>query len=49
MDLKHGLGLRVPFLQDDPRRFHAGLRSDELLEVTNRIVWTAFHSDLKAI
>ena len=49
MDVKQGLGPRVPFLQDDPRRFDARLRSDEFLEVADRIVRTAFHSDLKAI
>jgi len=49
MDIKRGLGLRVPFLQDDLRRFSAGLGSDEFLEVTDRIVRTAFHSDLEAI
>jgi len=43
------VGLHVPFLQDDPRRFYTGLRSDEFLEVADRIVRTAFHSDWKAI
>ena len=49
MNVKRGLGPRAPFLQDDPRRFYAGLGSDEFLEVTDRIVRAAFHSDLKAI
>jgi len=41
--------LRVPFLQDDLRRFCADLGSEEFLEVADRIVGTALHSDLKAI
>ena len=44
-----GLVLRVPFLQDDLRRFCADLGSEEFLEVADRIVGTALHSDLKAI
>ena len=39
--------LRVPFLQDDLRRLCADLGSQEFLEVTDRIVRTALHSDLE--